>query len=266
MAKGWKKPKTKIVQNNDIDEYPEGIDFESINFEDLEPVSSNVLAQGFKNDDKSLALCINDNQYQLYEVDVTTKEEICTTVTKEEALQAIKDYQLDLTEIGVKELGNNPLPSPVQSQSFEEVAVNTEGQEMKVSQSIDFNKIMLERYGVTEKDCYTVHPEQDVLEEIFKRISAVEISFASMTLEQFAEMEKQGDCILYASTDEQQSDVDLRVINLDENINVSVPLTENEINQAREKVSELEQFLEAGFEDIDLKEPAVPKKNEIEKE
>jgi hypothetical protein len=110
-------------------------------------------------------------------------------------------------------------------------AINADGVKIEIGQSINFNKGSIERYGILDKDCYTFTPERDLLQEIANRMTVVNVSIDTQV--------DDNTFMLYVNTDEQQSSIDLRFTNFDD-IDASVPLTEDEVEYARAAIYEYE--------------------------
>lgn len=138
-------------------------------------------------------------------------------------------------------------------------AWNKDGSAVLVEKEIVITPDSIERYGAFEKDCYTLSPEQDVLDEILNRISSIEVSFAS------AANIQNYDYIIYVDTDENQSFVDLRASSPDLGFDVSVPLTEKEKLQTIEAVCEYEANYTPPEHDIKKNTKGKAKENSKEK-
>lgn len=129
---------------------------------------------------------------------------------------------------------------------------------------LDFSKVEVERYGVTSQECYTLHPEHDVLEEIFNRINTIEITSSANGYDtQLEDLEaNNGTYEIYAEMNEDKSDADLRISFLDQNVDVSVPISDNEKNELCETIINYEEVREQ--KKAEEKEPEkANKENEV---
>lgn len=158
------------------------------------------------------------------------------------ALLLIQKHKMQLTDEGTKRLGGLlsekepallPSPAPEQPQA---AAVNADGTKVFIGRELDLKNAEIERYEVTQKDCYTFHPEKDVLDEIFNRIHTAEMVIVSY--EEFLEHTSDYDCVVYANI--LNHDVDLRLSDLKEGFDVSIPITADEKEQVRQAAEECE--------------------------
>lgn len=113
---------------------------------------------------------------------------------------------------------------------------NADSAKVFIYSELDLKNTEIERYEVTGTDCYTFHPEKDVLDEIFNRIHMAEMVVVSY--EEFLEHTLDGDCIVYANI--LDGDVDLRLSDLKEGFDISIPVTDGEKEQVLQAAAEYE--------------------------
>lgn len=193
-----------------------------------------TIARG-ETSDTLLSIFISKGELQFSQLEPWTMEETVTPIDWDKVQELISAHSMEVSEEG-KALLAEHLNEKTKETVSPDVATNKDGVSVEVSAFIDFSQMTIERYGITETNCYTVHPEQDLLEEIYRRICQVDITFEEIDTERLAQMEKAGDIVLAIETEEESfkntDDVDLRIINLENGQAVSVPITQKEAENA----------------------------------
>lgn len=200
------------------------------NEEEMVKSTEVTVARGETND-TLLSIFINEDGLKLSQLEPWSMEETITSIDWNEAQRLIDTHSME-----VSEEGNALLTEHLDKKEKSDIATNKDGVSVEAISFIDFSQMTIERYGITETNCYTVHPEQDLLEEIYRRICQVDITFEEIDTEKLAQMEKAGDIVLSIETDEESfnntDNVDLRIINLENGQAVSVPITQQEAENA----------------------------------
>lgn len=144
------------------------------------------------------------------------------------ALRLVQEHKMQFTDKGAERFGE-----PFEEKHSPIHARNASGTTVLAEKELNLTNAGIERTGVIEKDCYTFHPEKDVLDEIFRRLYQAEITVLSY--EEFLEHTSDGE--IYAVIN---NTVDLRFADMREGANVSIPITDNERGQIRQASLEYE--------------------------
>lgn len=248
------QPETEITDEDDgrwlgspLPEPPEPPIFDSIpedyswEQEELKEALEVVIARGEKGNELLSIFTKNNSDLHFSRLDAWSMEETQTVIDWDEAQRLIEEHAMIVSDEGAVLLQKSLEQPEIQAK---QTAQNKEGAVAETSVFIDFSQMTIERYGVTETNCYTVHPEQDLLEEIYRRLCQVDITFEEIDPEKLSQMEKNGDIVLSVETAEDNfqtpEEVDLRVTNLDDGQSASVPLTKEELENAVAAIQTLE--------------------------
>lgn len=247
MQSGWKEG-NPIPEPPELPEWEENVPSEYFwNETEMVKPSEVTIARGETND-TLLSIFMSKDELHLSQLDPETMEENVTSIDWAEAQQLISAHSMEVSEEG-KALWAKHFSNETKETIPSDVAANKDGVSIEVNAFIDFSQMTIERYGVTEQNCYTVHPEQDLLEEIYRRLCQVDITFEEIDTERLAQMEKAGNIVLSVESEsdvlmyDDAGSVDLRITNLDNGNTASVPITAQEAQNAVKAVENYENEL-----------------------